>query len=377
MDVPVNYRTYFGDLLKNSDSIVTQIRDDVERLVEDYLLKEEPTNVLFVERKGLHLFHHTFNRLMEAGFSLGRVRFFKLGKHPLLLVKPRFEVLENVIICTDAINTGNEILTLLKTFQARDVSVKKVFCYYANSSSLSKLISQEFVGSDQIVYAHGVLEGESYSDLAKRLSIYFQSRIEPMDMDHVYDLFTLKPRFKRISDLQDILNSSASLFFGEGVEFERDDLAPKNVVGFSLEYPTDGSWNDLGFCLPPVLIKGVEKFCDISFLELRVKFERRRSPQNFTIMGYSQVEDVNTLGLSKVECPIESMNGTCLKNKIFYNKDAVSDEEIASRICTLCIENYSSSLALDKFENELISEFRRKSFQPTKRMRYHPISSLI
>ena len=378
MDVPVDYRTYFGDLLKDSDSIVTQIRDDIEHLVEDDLLKEEPTDVLFVERKGLHLFYHTFNRLMEAGFSLGRVRFFKVGECPLLLVNPRFGVLEDVVICTDAINTGDEILTLLQAFRAHDVSIRKIFCYYANSNSLSKLLSQKLVRSDQIIYAHRVLQGESYSNLAKRLSIYFQSRIEPMDMDHVYDLFTLKTRFKRISDLRSILNSSASSFFGEGVEFERDDLAPKNVVGFSLEYPVDGSWNDLGFCLPPTLIEEVEKFCDVSFLELRVKFERRGSPQNFTIMGYSQVEDVDAPGLSKVKCPIKSVGGdTCLKDKIFYNKDAVSDEEVVSRICTLCIENYSSSLALDMFENELISEFRRKGFQPTKRRRYHPISSLI
>ncbi len=284
MDVPVNSKTYFGDLLKNSDSIVTQIREDVERLVEDKLIKEGPTNVLFVERKGLHLYLHTLPRLVEEGFSPGRIRLFKIGKYPLLLVNPRFGHLENVIICTDAINTGNEISTILQAFQTHDVSVKKVFCYYANSSILSKL-SQEFVGGDQVVYAHRVLENENYSDLFKKLSIYFQSRIEPMDMDHVYDLLTLRPRFKRISDLQDVLNSSAFSFFGEAVEFERDDLVPKNVVGFSLDFPLGGSWNNLGFCLPPTIIEEIKKFCEACFLELRVKFERREAPLNFTIMG--------------------------------------------------------------------------------------------
>jgi len=369
-DLPTNPEKYFGNRLNKADEIIAKIRSDIDCLVEDLILSEDPTTIIFVERRGIHLFHHTFGRLIENGFKIGSVRLFRVGCQKVY-VNPKVKLHGNIIIGTDAINTGCEIQTLLQYFKFKNIIVQRIFCYYANENGLKKLTTQKLLKEDQVKYIKKVT-GEMYEDLSKNMNIYFQSRIVPMDMDHVYYKYTVRPKFTKTEDLKTALNTAVSKLFRDNLEFEHEDYVPKNIVtNFALEIELPKSWKNLETCLGQVAAHELKNYCDIGYIQFKVKMKRNL---NFTIMCYSQIEELNISEL-KDSCPIKKLNKdkyNCIREMIYKKNKDFSENEIICRFCMQCIENYTSQRVLINLEKLLRDILEERNYKLISTSKYYP-----
>ncbi|MCL2135815.1 MAG: hypothetical protein FWH37_09800 [Candidatus Bathyarchaeota archaeon] len=134
-------------------------------------------------RKARHLFHQSISRLIEKSQGIHFINVRKDG-----IIEPLGNTVhQKITLLTDSINKGDEIEKIVNILKNHyKCKVNKIFCYVANTQGVDNLLSKKIVTNEQIIALHRVSHSE-YEQISKRLGVYYQSRIEPMDVEHVFE----------------------------------------------------------------------------------------------------------------------------------------------------------------------------------------------
>lgn len=345
------------------DDIIRKVTLNVWSLVEEHLLKEEPTTLIEVGRKSAHLCTHYRSRIQEKGFLSCRWRLFKTSE--FFETKPPLQIPTDkpVILIADTIHRGEELSNVLTNLHSIDIKVKKIFCYLKNEEGVQNLVNEDLIDREDVVGLFSSHSEEEYMKEYNRLQVLFRSRIEPMDPDLCFDLYNvdevLHPRkFKKISEpvLRDLFEQRI-----EVAEFSDRGLA-SNIKELHCNVESCPKIEEIG--------KGLfqEGFdYEANCVSIRSKINQKKIDSDFTIIAKTEAN----CNLKKTDA------GKCLKvpencciTRVGYKKGKKPD--VKKMICPACVDLQISDSILNRLESSLINGFREKGLECKKQYFYRP-----
>jgi len=345
--IPKSLEEYYGKILQqNPEVLISQLRVELEVLRKK--IEDEQTKAIYlVGRKARHLFHPIVtSRLIEMGFSINFLNVMKgksRGKQ-IYYITSSDDFPKEVILLADSIDEGKEKTETISLLGARDIVVSKLFCYVANKKGINNIVAETNFDQKNIVSVHTV-EHEEYESFYKRLQAYYQSRFEPMEIEHVYAVAKFAKRSTR-SDLFKIFkNAITKSFKCDSGRFSKGKLfAPANIVNYNFECL------EYNQCKKRAKSK-IERAIKIEFEYLQVRTKARLERTNTTVclivfcpLLFQSLDSLIKEGKCRrlvKECELE---------KAVYDPKDVSKEELAAFVCPECLENYVSSPILAKIE---------------------------
>lgn len=345
------------------DEIIRKVNLNVWSLVEEHLLKEEPTTLIEVGRKSAHLCAHYRSRIQEKGFLSCRWRLFKTSE--FFETKPPLQIPTDkpVILVADTIHRGEEVRTVLTNLYSRDIEVNRIFCYLKNEEGVQNLVNEDLIDREDVVGLFSSHSEEEYMKEYNRLQVFFRSRIEPMDPDLCFDLYNvdevLHPgKFKKISEpvLRDLFEQRIEVaeFSDRGLASNIKELHCNVESCTKIEEIAKGLFQE-GF--------DYEANC----VSIRSKINQKKIDSDFTIIAKTEAN----CNLKKTDA------GKCLKvpencciTRVRYKKGKKPD--LKKIICPACVDLQISDSILNRLESSLINGFRERGLECKKQYFYRP-----
>jgi len=363
---------YFRKIIKqnpNPEVTALEIEAELKDLVERKILAEKPTPLYVVGRSALHLFHPFSKRLTERGFPF--LYLVKIGEEYFPTPRRGLHV-EEASILKDFITKGEETLTVLKTLKKKGVKIRKIFCYAVGTPGIDSLESMGLfneIGKDDIVSVHTI---SNLWDKYHRLVIYFNTKLEPLDLDHVYDIYHEAGKITKEKIVELIEKCTKNVIGLEELNFEFDKAlhVPKNIIGYNCEYIAQECPN-LQDCLKKLLPDKIPKDAlKWEFFQMKTLIMFNENRFDFRIMVYCQPHesDVNLLK-SGGQCICEEIVGDCYLRLLEYE----NRNKLIGILCQQCIENLFSRIILDRLEEYVKVELVAKGYKYSSPTKYNPI----
>jgi hypothetical protein len=345
---PDDFKNYIAPLNNvTPEEIAQQFRIDVAEFIEHTFRPGTNQSLLIVGKKAGHLFQSFFRRFFEKGYGLTTIKnlkdnaFWTSGDIP-----------KTVSLLTDCINSGNEILTIAKHVKFEGCKIDKIYSYASKIEGLAKLKKEEMIAGTPIISAHELEQNQSEIFL-RRLQAYYQSWLEPVDIDHSYDIYRLP--FNLTHDVfRSIIDSGCQNASGRSdIHFEPDEnlYLPSNMTSMSMDLGDITVLKNIEFGNRLELLASKVEF---DFPQLRAKAQFDTSGTQFCLMGcFPQVNLSPWVLGSQRNCSIRR-DTKCYHDII---KSRIPIERRWKLVCPLCIENFVARLILDQIEKDMTTLF--------------------
>jgi hypothetical protein len=335
----------------SAEDIVQQISVNVGNFIERQLDTESERTILFLGRKARLLFQPYLDTLIYKGYSPAYIR--KLDHSSWTTGG----ILKHVSFLADCINTGEETIHACKVMAKRNRLVDKIYCYALNTKALNELNSNRLTSKIPIIVAHSLDDAE-FRDFFKRIQVYYQSLVEPLDSDHAYDIYSISSYLTQ-NEVERIIEAAIRTVLGkEKIGFVDDPCnsilcLPNNMENLFFNILDDIDSNHTS------LSPAAKDLIDLAEFENRyfqLKIIHKEALTKFSIMSCFTVNS-----LERTKSLLEHENGcmACASSKC-YLEIVTSDlpvTENQAKLCPLCIENFVERSILDR-----ISEFARYFF---------------
>ena len=355
--LPTSMEKYLGDLSKESpEKIISKIRVVLNLLVNEIVNYATP-ELYLTGRKSRHLFHPLINSiLLEKGFHTHFLNILtgKIHGKELCIIEPVGKLSKKITLLADSINNGEEKARILSIMRNYKINIANIFCYGANTEGI-KYLEENGIFSPDKIFTLNVFSPEEYREFSKRLETYYQSRIEPMDAEHVFAKFRIAkkiPREKLYLMFKKSVQSALTCTKGDFTQAKMINSSDKenanimftreNIVNFNFEC-YDHDICKKGSCSIPEDIQ-------IEYMQIRLKAKLEETESDICIMVFCSPVDVDISISSKKNCAFKT--NYCLLDTVKYDVSAFKREEIAAITCPQCIENNISLSILEKIGNQ-------------------------
>jgi len=364
---PKNLEEYIGDLSHETpEKIIAEIQADLEVFIDE-IIKHNLHDLYLVGRKSRHLLHQLISsRLVEKSSGIhflnvlsGNVN----GASDYIIELQVDKMPQEISLLADSINEGKEKEAITNILEKQcNCKVNKIFCYVANQQGINYLLDKKVFTEDQIIARHKFsnLEYEQYN---KRIAVYYQSRIEPMDVDHVSKEFRFSTNISSETLFQSFKDATKTVFGcdkGEYIEAvkitEKDDVkhnklhVPETTKNYNFQHLGCSS------CKSVCNAKMNKLFADskVEYVQVRLKAELKKAEAVLCLMIFCS-PDPTFISIDAIKANKCMCNNSCQVKQSVYNKSELNQDELMTIICPKCIENKLSEPIL----LELMGELRR------------------
>ncbi|MGO8805644.1 MAG: hypothetical protein ACLQO7_03425 [Candidatus Bathyarchaeia archaeon] len=327
----------------NPDVICEEIKANVSAFIEKEIKAKSNETLLLLGRKSSLLFQTVYQRASEKGYSVAILRRLNDANWT------KGVVTENVSLLADCINTGDEVRYAVKDTLKKGRKINGIYCYACNSETLEKLKADQTFKDIPINVAF-VLESNNSQDFFRKVQVYYQSLLHPIDSDHAYDIYqpgsTLGPKV-----IQKIVQLACREILGAPELYFDDDptlFLPKNMSSMSLDISSFDSNKS-------TLSSKMKDFMDLldfdyPFIKLKTQAEKGRT--RFSIMSCFPLAslDITTLK-NKKDCIVVG-KAQCFSEIVTCN---LSRETKDTVLCPLCVANYVERSLLNQISSYVIS----------------------
>ena len=363
LNVPKNIQEYIGDLYnKKPEEVISEIRVDLESFI-DKIMMYDLHDLYLVGRKSRHLFHPLISsRLVEksSGIHFLKVRGGIKNDTTVCLIDSPGDVPPEIYLLADSIDEGKEkeeLVTILR--EQCNCKVIKIFCYVANQQGIDYLVSKKVFTEDQIVAFHTIPNLE-YRQFNNRLEMYYQSRIEPMDVDHVFKMCSFATKisseqlFRLFKDTTKAVLGCSINGFSEAKEIAEQNadcnilFVPNTIKNYNFDCFDFSSCNF--FCRT----KMSKNFAiaTVEYVQIRLKVELKETETTLCLMVLCP-PDPASFSIDNVKRN-QCMNADgCQVQQIVYDKSELSQDEIMVMVCPQCVEKQLSNAILASVMKEL------------------------
>ncbi len=336
-----------SEFLKPLDRDPVEIAGILEDQLKEFALREIISghpNIYVLERKGFNLFHPYFDQPERVG-GLNSVKLLSNSKIIRIRCYSKNVLERENVLVTDAIGEGNEVNATLSIFKKHspELRISKVYAYLARKEGLDRL-SGNFP-SIQFKSLKVVASLEDYQEEHNRLFCVYHNRMEPIDGEHPYEIFSVRPTGSDI--LRDVQSIIQSFYSGE-FNIKEDKLLINSKKAFTVNI------------LEPALVLNEFSWYDPEVYEVdRMQFRFKYDPENFQlrVMALSLINYFPDM-LSRL--PHRAF-GNCFENfdvrfcKSFSGCSTHSDQFIAT-CCPHCIDYNVSLYLLGEFKRILAAD---------------------
>ncbi|MGE5556723.1 MAG: hypothetical protein ACM3UY_10790 [Methanocella sp.] len=362
MPSPKNIKEYIGDLYKEPPAeVISKIRVDLEPFIGK-IIKSDSHELYLVGRKSRHLFHPLItSRLVEQSpgiHFLNVLMGIKNGSRVCIIDSPG-RVPKEISLLADSIDEGEEKEVLVNILKKYDCNISKIFCYVANQQGIDYLVAKNVFTRDQIIALHTIPKAE-YRLFNNRLETYYQSRIEPMDIDHAFDIYSFATKISS-EDLFLFFKTAVqeALKCGKGDFSEAEKLTEKDVANNILFVPDEiKNFNfdcyDFSGCnafckaMVPRLLTGAE----VEYVQIRLKAELKDTESTICLMVFCPLNP-QSFSLETIKANKCLGSPSCPVQDVAYDNTRFTQDEIMDIKCPQCIENRLSGAILQKVMGKL------------------------
>ena len=343
------------------EEIITQMQNDVELFVKR--IPEDGQAVTFLEgRKASFLVQHMKPRLEEWGFAVQMLRYNRIDGSffhgPLDTTNP-------TIVITDSIHSGEKMVRSLDYLRNAKVRIRNVYSYLSTEKGVKRVLGSGLIQNDNIYSHHCAHNEEEYRKFSGKLSTYFNSRIEPMETETPYDLYTVNgspPKKSMIALFRRGLNQAT----GSKVIMmsAHNKRLPRSVwkVGFNIR--KDAVGNLFG----RIPRKSMQDF-NLRYMHVHFKVRRRNKSLDFTMIPEVDLVSAAVRVDNRIRCPITE-GDLCPILGIDGR-----DERVL--VCASCLGNILSIALMTEFETEILSVFSEEQIQCWRKHREFPLEQKI
>jgi len=367
---PKNIKEYIGNLPREMpDKVISEIRVDLEAFIDE-IIKYDLHDLYLVGRKSRHLFHPLISsRLVEKSPGIHFLKVFsgiKNGAQVCIIGELGKDVPREISLLADSINEGKEkeeIVNILK--KKYDCTVNKIFCYVANQQGIDYLLNNKVFTRDQIIALHTIPNAE-YKQFSNRLEMYYQSRIEPMDVEHVFKMHSFATKISSEELFRFFKDATKTgLDCDKGEYAEAEEITEKDVAHNILFVPeTIKNYNfhclDFSSCKACCKAKRSKLFADTKaeYVQIRLKAELKETESTLCLVVFCPPDpDSFPIDIIKTN---KCKNNNCQVQQVVYDESGLSQDEITAMICSQCIENQLSEPILDSVMDELKRKIEEK-----------------
>ena len=349
----------------NPDEIIRKVDLNVNSLLEEHILKEEPTVLVQVGRKSAHLLTHYKDRIEEARFLPCLYRLFLISQ--LTQIRPPISIPSDkpVILVADTIHTGSEVRNVLSILYSMDIDVKKIFCYLENEEGVQSLIDEGLVDRENVVGLFSSHSEEEYKRESRQLQVFFRSRITPMDPDVCFNSYNVNTRLQP-KEYESVLNPILENAFGQAIVIE--ETADRGLASNIKELQCS-----IGKCSRIDEVAGSlfqEDFdYETSHVSMRSKINQKIVDSDFTLI----VKTENGCNVKKKEGPGQCLKApqNCLLTRTEYEKE--KEMTVKKLVCPACIDLLLSDSILNELDSILVKAFKEKGLECILKWRHRPI----
>lgn len=355
--MPTSIKEYLGELSQeNPDKIISKIRVELESLFNE-IVKRDTRELYLAGRKSRHLFHPLLSsRLMEkTSIHFLNILTGKVRGERVCVIDHWKKLPKEISLLADSINDGEEKASIISIMKKNGTKIRNIFCYAANEEGIAFLDSKGILPRENVFSLH-VLSPEDYVLFNKRLETYYQSRIEPMDTDHEFYVFSIA---KAISEknlyslfeasVKRALDCSAGEFSkAVRVDASGEDanilFTPENIANFNFEC------YDYNICKKEVC--STLRKTKIEYLQIRLKAELKGTETTISLMVFCPPDNVPLDAIFKNgKCRFRTP--LCSLETVKYDVSEFKKDEIAEMVCPQCIESQISLPILEKVATKL------------------------
>lgn len=338
-DVPTNIKSMYKHLIADDPlRIIALIRADLDKIVKK-IITLDSDSVLILGRKSNSLFKNFINQI--------------LASKPVLMAESfRGDVFASYsstgyqFLIVDAIHTGDEVSKFYNMSKEKHKFSKifKVFCYIGYVDGL-KRISDLGLEIDCMYVCNYEKE---YTENMKRLQIFYQSQIEPMETDIIYDRYTINIKNKK--RLMKLISDSLSQVFSNKIRLKNNKIHTPDYIkqySYSSKNITPDS-TELNKIEIFKNIQGINKmYISVIF---KIKFEPDKilmTCKNETLFEFDTHQSLKTTN----KCKHKYVNNKlCPHKRVGFDKRRGNLKDI---LCATCVGNEINTSILDEFQNSL------------------------
>jgi hypothetical protein len=365
---PRNIKEYIGGLSDESpDAVISKIKVELEPFI-DKVVNSGLTDLYLVGRKSRHLFHAalTSRKLVEnnIGIHFLNISTGKVHGGKVCVIYTNGPFPKEISLLADSVDAGEEKEEIINIMKSNGTKIKKLFCFIAKKDGITYLTTKGILSADQII-AQQTLSSEEYSLFNNRLEAYYQSRIEPMDIDHQ---FLIRSAAKKISKatlrliFKEAIRSTLTCekgVFSEAVKVTDNDepanilFVPDSIVNFNFECYEHLSEPATPNNCTLSKLKDVDKL-SIEYIQVRLKAKLTETMSTISVMAFCPLDPKSTAfdTLKTGKCFFAQPK--CILRTFIYDKTQFKKNEVMSITCPQCVENRISSSIVEKVIKEIM-----------------------
>jgi len=353
----------FGEKDSPNETI-RKVNLNVLTLVEELLLKEQPTYLVVVGRKASHLITDYTTRIEEKGFMSCFYRLYRVSQYVQMKPPIQIPTKHPVILVVDTVHTGEELSIVLADLYARKIKVKKIFCYLRNEEGIENLVAAKLVDKENVVGLFSSSSEEEYLEEYDKLQTFFRSQLEPMDPDLCFNSYNVN-KVLSPNELKAILQSVLKDMFGQRITIKRfcDRGLASNIKEL---YGSIGNNRKLREITRGLLREDSD--CDVSCASIRLKMDQKKVDTSFVII----VRTESDFNLKKVEANIclKDLERCCMARTGYKKRKEL---EVKRLVCPACIDLLISDSILNELSPILIKGFEKGGLECKLTRTYRPI----
>lgn len=342
---------------KDPFEIKTIIEGELSKLVSQEILSESPTDVYVIERKAVNLFHPFFNTIMGI-HHIASINLFK--NSPVARIRaPKQRNKNKSILLTDAIGAGVEVETILNILNGAGVTIFKICGYLAKKKGIEKI--KKLYPEITFKFINEIDDDETYNQILWKLIPVYHSRIEPLDLEHPFYLYSFTPKIEK-DTLKDIINYTTKGLFGDDLSTSADGwLQGDNIIGYTSECTSLNS-------ITETLISEKQKdTIKIERLLLRFRLDELKS--QLRVMAFCSIcIDINQFPNKEADCCDFLLQKVC--NKID------GENRSPETLCPHCIDTNLSINLLNKFDDKIKEHALSNGYNVYNTRKYTPFEEI-
>lgn len=223
---------------EDPDNIAVSIEAELKEFFNKEIRDKSPSIIIAIERKGWNLFR-PYLKNIAALHAISRIKHFIHLKSKRLLFYTSIHGKEEIVILTDAIGDGNEVIEILD-----DKNNLKLFCDGKEVTRVCSYLATSD-GSDNIKKKYPEVElkilkpvetKEEYQKEQKRLLYVYQNRMDPMDGEHPYVILKSSKSNIELETVKEIIRSTIPSFYTGEFQIVDDHLKIKNKKSITVHF---------------------------------------------------------------------------------------------------------------------------------------------
>jgi hypothetical protein len=326
-------------------------------------MKEEPTLLIQVGRKGSHLLSHYKSRLEEKFLV---TQLISLKNMPMFRARPALpsNIKTPVVIVSDTIHTAREMRNVLRMLKEGNTPVGKIFCYLRNEDGVAQLEEKKLVKKDSVLGLFSSSSEDEYMREAIKLHVFFRSRIEPMEPDLSYNQYNINKPLLSSSIIKLI---EAPLSKAVGFRIFMHSVREKGLAS---------NYGEVFFKITnkQYLSKTIQDFFNegssykVRCLSVVIKMKRGHVDCDFDVVPKTEVSC--KLSSNQIKQCIKKPNEQCLLRHTQYEKG--DEESVRQTVCPQCVDEIAGEAFLNEFEPVLMKACTQAGLQCVLKRSYKP-----